>query len=105
VLTNRKKKERAFYVYQVYGKQAADEARHASAIIFYRKALELDPSNIGLLLKIADLYRITGERESSLETYRRVLRLSGWGSSVEAETARRAIHKLTGDRVLSPGAA
>lgn len=91
----RKNREKAFYVYQFYARQARTEGRFVSALSFFQKALELDPKNTGLLCTLGELYEEVGETDHAVSMYHRVILLSGWGNSKKSREAREAIYRLT----------
>ena len=103
MLPRRKTRERAFFVYQVYARDAMAEGRYKSAILFLLKAISLDPCNAGLLMRLGNAYERAGMTRDALRTYRRIITIMGWESSPLTDLARRAIHDLTAGRAPSPG--
>ena len=95
MLGARRNLEKAFYIYQAYAQRAIAEERYTSAIIFLQKALEIDPSNTSILIKLGKTYRVSGNTGRAIETFNRVLRILGWSSHPQVHEARQEIHELT----------
>ena len=45
------------------------------AVLYYKKALEIQPDSIAIQMKLADLYLTTGENENAIAEYEKVLKL------------------------------
>ena len=64
-------------------------------MIFLHKALDLDPGNTGLLLRLASIYRAMGDTGQALDTYGKILKLLSWGNHPHAREARYSMHTIT----------
>lgn len=58
------------------------------AILYYRKALDLEPNNTDIMVKIGDLYRLLGKKEMAIKAFRNCLALDSKNTKALRELRR-----------------